>query len=230
MQNIRAITFDLDDTLWEIHPVIRRAEKALYDWLGENYPRITGQFDSADMRDVRAQILADNPQRSHDLTFLRFSTLTHVAAAAGYEPDFIDEAFSVFDAVRNDVDIFPGVRSTLQKLSERYRLVAVTNGNANLEKIGIAHLFDELVTAGNVGAAKPAREIFDAAIAAAGASAADTLHVGDHPDFDVLGAISAGMPAAWLNRTGDSWSRGEAAPHIEIAHVRELLPLLQVDQ
>ena len=45
VNGIRTITLDLDDTLWEIHPVIRRAEKRLYEWLGERYPRITEMFD-----------------------------------------------------------------------------------------------------------------------------------------------------------------------------------------
>ena len=57
MDNIRTITIDLDDTLWEIHPVIMRAEQRLYEWLGENYPRITEMYEPADLRDVRAEVV-----------------------------------------------------------------------------------------------------------------------------------------------------------------------------
>ncbi len=46
MQGIRTITLDLDDTLWAIGPVIRRAERELSAWLAENYPRIPEMFDT----------------------------------------------------------------------------------------------------------------------------------------------------------------------------------------
>ena len=56
MNGIRTITLDLDDTLWAIHPVIRRAETRLYQWLGENYPRITQMFEPADIWEVRKRV------------------------------------------------------------------------------------------------------------------------------------------------------------------------------
>ena len=65
---------------------------------------------------------------------LRRVVLERIGTAAGYDTDFIDDAFDVFDEVRNDVDIFPGVIPALEMLSEHFVLIAVTNGNANLEK------------------------------------------------------------------------------------------------
>lgn len=230
MRNIRAITFDLDDTLWEIHPVIRRAERALHEWLSQHYPRITEKFDPAALREVRANVVSEHPQKSHDLTFLRYTTLAQVASAAGYETDFIDDAFRVFDDVRNDVELFPGVVAALTQLGEQYRIIALTNGNADLKKIGIDGLFDAHITAASAGAAKPSAVIFEAAIQAAGYSAAETLHVGDHPEFDVLGAKAAGMPSVWLNRLGIDWPHAQVAPDIEVAHVEELLISLGVDE
>ena len=120
MKDIRTITLDLDDTLWEIHPVIRRAEQRLYEWLGENYPRITGMYEPSDLREVRSQVIIEFADRSHDLTFLRQTVLGRVGVAAGYSTDFIDEAFSVFDAARNDVDIFPEVIPALEALNENF--------------------------------------------------------------------------------------------------------------
>lgn len=229
MRNIRAITFDLDDTLWEIHPVIHRAERALYEWLAEHYPRITQRFDPAALREIRASIVAENPEKSHDLTFLRHTTLAHVAAVAEYDDDFIEAAFQVFDEVRNDVDLFPGVAEALGKLGEDYKIIALTNGNADLKKIGIDKLFDAHITAASAGAAKPSAVIFEAAIDAAGVSAAEALHVGDHPEFDVLGANAVGMPTAWLNRLNSEWPHTEGEPNIEIAHIEELLARPELD-
>ncbi len=229
MNNIRAITLDLDDTLWEIHPVIRRAEQRLYEWLGENFPRITEMYTPTDLREVRAQIVIEFADRAHDLTFLRHTVLGRIGIAAGYGTDFIDDAFSVFDAIRNDVDIFPEVIPALEALGEQFRLIAVTNGNANLESIGIRHLFDDVVTAAMAGAAKPAPAVFDMAVQVGGASKAETLHVGDHPLYDVDGARAAGLRTAWVNRTESLWPDEYAAPELEVAHIGELPQLLGID-
>jgi putative hydrolase of the HAD superfamily len=222
VNGIRTITLDLDDTLWEILPVIQRAEQRLYGWLGENYPAITAMFSVEDLRILRKQVLEEHADKVHDLTYLRHTVLTEAATAAGCTNFVAEEAFAVFDEVRNDVEMFPEVRPALLALGERFTLIAVTNGNANLEKIGIDDLFDGHVNAAMAGVAKPGRAIFDAAVRAGGASAAETLHVGDHPLYDVHGARAAGLKTVWVNRNDDAWPAEFAAPDIEVRHVGEL--------
>ena len=226
MNGIRTITLDLDDTLWEIHPVIRRAEERLYSWLGERYPRITEQFEPADIREVCTRVVERHADRAHDLTFLRRTVLMEVATAAGYREFLVDEAFAVFDEVRNDVDVFPEARPGLLALRERFTLIALTNGNADLEKVGIDDLFDGHVTAAMVGAAKPARPIFDAAVQAGGSGAEETLHVGDHPFYDVHGAREAGLRTVWVNRNGGEWPDEYQRPDLEVKHVGELAEIV----
>lgn len=226
MNGIRTITLDLDDTLWEIHPVIRRAEERLYAWLGENYPRITERFEPADMREIRSRVVQQHADKTHDLTFLRHTVLMEVATAAGYGDFLVDEAFAVFDEVRNDVDMFPEARPALLALRQRFTLIAVTNGNADLDKIGISDLFDGHVNAAMVGAAKPERPIFDAAVDVGGASANETLHVGDHPFYDVHGAREAGLRTVWVNRNGDEWPGEYEAPDVEVQHIGELIEIV----
>jgi len=226
MNDIRTITLDLDDTLWEIHPVIRRAEARLYEWMGEHYPRITELFEPADIWALRSEVVAEFKERAHDLTFLRRTVLTRLGEAAGYGDSHVDDAFAVFDEVRNDVTVFPEVKPALESLRRRFVLIAVTNGNANLEKIGIRDLFDHVVSAASAGAAKPDRPIFDAAVKAGGASAEQTLHVGDHPFYDVHGARDAGLRAVWVNRNGNEWPDEYHAPDIEVHNVGELSDVL----
>ena len=222
VNGIRTITLDLDDTLWEILPVIQRAERRLYEWLGENHPALTAMFSQEDLRVLRRQVVEKHSDRVHDLTFLRHTVLTEAADAAGCTNFVVEEAFAVFDELRNDVELFPEARPALVALAERFTLIAVTNGNASLEKIGIHDLFHGHVNAAMAGAAKPARPIFDAAVQAGGACAAETLHVGDHPLFDVHGAREAGLRTAWVNRNGDEWPDQYEAPDIEVRHVGEL--------
>jgi 2-haloalkanoic acid dehalogenase type II len=227
MQGIRTITVDLDDTLWEIHPVIRRAELRLYEWLGEHYPKVTEMFTAEDMRSLRNEVVREHADRAHDLTMLRRTVLTRAATSAGYEEFQVDEAFAVFDEVRNDVEMFPEARPALLTLRERFSVIAVTNGNANLERIGIADLFDGHINAAMAGAAKPDRPIFEAAVKAGGANPAETLHVGDHPLYDVHGASEAGLRTVWVNRNGDSWPGDYAEPDLEVRHIGELPELVR---
>ncbi len=226
MDDIRTITLDLDDTLWDIAPVIRRAETRLREWLAERYPRIVDMHQPEDIVELRAQVVAEFEDQSHDLTFVRKQVLARMGVAAGYGAGFVDEAFDVFDRERNTLELFPEVRPALESLAGRYTLVAVTNGNARLERIGIDHLFDAVVSARTAGAAKPARPIFDAAVSVGGAAAHETLHVGDHPEFDVHGARAAGLRTAWLNRNGHPWPLGLEPPEQTITDLRELDELL----
>ena len=229
VNGIRTITLDLDDTLWDLHPVIRRAEETLSGWLGENYPAITAMFGVEEMRALRKRVREKHADKAHDLTFLRRTVLTEAATAAGYKAFAVDDAFAVFDAVRNDVEMFPESRPALEALADRFTLVAVTNGNANLEMIGIDDLFDGHVNAAMAGAAKPARPIFDAAVEAGGASRAETVHVGDHPLYDVHGAREAGLRAVWVNRNGAAWPTEYELPDAEVHNVGELVALFAGD-
>ena len=169
MHEIRTITLDLDDTLWAIAPVIARAEQRLYEWFGERFPRIVEQFSMLEILALRNRVIEENLERAYDLTFLRRTVIARLGAEAGYDNIPIDEAFAVYDKIRNEPELFPDVRPVLESLKKRYTLVAVTDGNANLDKIGISDLFDEFVSAQTVGAAKPDRRIFDAAVSVGGA-------------------------------------------------------------
>lgn len=226
MNDIRAITIDLDDTLWEIHPVIHRAERRLYAWLGEHYPRITEMFSAAAILEMRSAIWQEFPELSHDYTFMRSTVLSRIGSAAGYDDSLIDDALLVFNAARNDVELFPEVRPALEALCSKYVLIAVTNGNADLQQIGIDDFFHDLVSARAVGVAKPARRIFEIAVSAGGAAAHQTVHVGDHPEFDVSGARDAGLKTVWVNRGGHKWPRDLAKPDGIVTHIGQLNKLL----
>ena len=228
MKDIRTITLDLDDTLWAIHPVITRAEKALYAWLQEHYPHITERFSPEELQHMRDDVVTENRDKSHDFTFLRRKVLGKVSAAAGYGDAPVDGAMALFSAYRNDVEVFPEVRPALSALGEKYRVIAVTNGNANLDTIGIRDLFDDVVSASMAGAAKPARAIFDVAVKTGGAQRHETLHVGDHPEADVVGASNAGLKSVWVNRHGDDWPDHLQRPDGIVKDVGELLTLLGI--
>jgi len=227
LHRIRAITLDLDDTLWAIGPVIRRAEEQLWSWLDRNYPRIGLRWDTERLMQLRRDVMREFPELAHDLRFLRKQVLSRIAVDSGYAGDMAESAFAVFDAARNDVEFYPDVLPALETLSARYALVAVTNGNANLETIGLRHLFHDVVTAVDVGAAKPEAVIFAEAVRRSGVTASETLHVGDHPEIDIAGAAAAGLRTAWMNRGDHDWpGHLPQQPDLTVSTVVELLEAL----
>ena len=216
------LSFDLDDTLWPVMPVITAAEEAMLKWLRERYPRTVSGHSIESMRELRAAVAERFPQHGHDLTFLRHRSLKDLFAAAGHEESLADEALEVFLSARNRVEFYDDVRPALERLSSRYRLFALSNGNADLRRCGIADLFAGHVTARAAGAAKPDARIFAQLAAAAGVEPAQVLHIGDDPLADVVGATQAGMQTAWLNRTAREWPAHFARPARTITTLAEI--------
>lgn len=93
----------------------------------------------------------------------------------------------------------------MSRLSGRLPLVALTNGNADVHRLGMGHYFVASLSAVEVGAAKPERLMFEAAADSTGIPMQSLIHVGDDPVTDVAGAARHGLRAVWLNRTGAPW-------------------------
>ncbi len=233
MQDVRVITMDLDDTLWDVMPVILRAEAALREYFAEHYPEIPERVSSDEIMAMRAEVVTRYRDCAHDLTFLRKQTIIAMAKRAGYGETLgltiSEEAFEVFNEHRNRLEMFPDARPALERLASRYRLIAVTNGNADLELIGIDDLFDAFVSARSAGAAKPDPRIFTAAIEAGGHPADHTLHVGDHPEHDVRGAQQSGLRTAWVNRGKLPWPEEHPAADLEVSDLAVLADFLAPD-
>jgi HAD superfamily hydrolase (TIGR01549 family) len=223
---IRAITIDLDDTLWPIWPTIERAEKALHHWLCDHAPMTAALFSNpAALRDIRGEMTTARPDLKHDMSALRRESIRLALYRAGEDPRMADAAFEVFFAERQRVTLFEDALPALEYLSARYPLVALSNGNADLRRIGLAHLFRASICAREFGVGKPDPRIFHAAAGAADTMPQDILHIGDDATLDALGALNAGMQAAWLNRSDAIWPH-EQEPHIELAHLGDLSDLI----
>ncbi|MGB6308404.1 MAG: HAD family hydrolase, partial [Steroidobacteraceae bacterium] len=162
------LSFDLDDTLWPVAPVIEAAEKSLLAWLRARHPAAVSGHSIESLRALRAAVAERFPEHSHDLTFLRHRALKEMFGGSGHSEDLADEALEVFLMERNRVSFYDDVKPSLIRLSSRYRLFALSNGNADLSRCGIADLFAGHVTARAAGAAKPDARIFAHLAAMAG--------------------------------------------------------------
>lgn len=224
---VRAICFDLDNTLWDIEPVLVRAERILADWLRARYPRIPERFSPEEVQAVREALLRERPDQAHDFTFLRRETLARVAEAAGYERAIAHEAFAHWHAARNQCVPFADVVPALELLRPRFRLATLSNGNADLGTIGLAHHFEVTLHAASLGCAKPEPRAYSALAEALTLEPAEILFVGDDPGADVVGPRSVGMQTVWVNRGALEWpSNYTPADHV-IAGLDGLVSLLR---
>jgi putative hydrolase of the HAD superfamily len=225
MLGIRAICFDLDNTLWDVWPVILRAEQAMYDFLAERYPKTVASVTIEALRETRNSVAIEHPQMAHDFTFLRRQALRNLAAMHSYPDDLVDEAFQVFIDARNDIALYDEVMPALTTLKSYYRLFTASNGNADLRRIGIAHLFERSIAARHVGALKPDPIVFRKVIEGTDLDIAEVLYVGDDPVMDVVGSRDAGMHPVWINREGADWPEELVPARFAITSLTELVAL-----
>lgn len=197
---IIAITLDLDDTLWPVRPTLVAAEERLALWLAANAPATAAGFDAGLRKSLRARLLERHPDRAHDMSFLRLEALRLALAEAGDDPRLAEAAFEVFLTARQAVKPYPDVEAVLARWARRYRLVALSNGNADIGRIDCGRHFSAAISAHEIGFAKPDPRIFAAACEAAGAQPERCLHIGDDWQLDIVAARAAGMRAAWVRR------------------------------
>lgn len=222
------MTLDLDDTLWPIRPTIERAERLLVEWLAVQAPATATLFSDLPARlALRAQVERDMPHISHDLSALRLETIRLALRSAGEPENLAQGGFDVFFEARMDVTLFEDVTDALTRLSARMPLLALTNGNADVQRVGLGRFFQGSITAREAGFAKPDARIFLAAADALQCPPHQVLHVGDDPHMDVLGALDAGMHTAWVNRTESLWKHPQT-PHLHVQDLAQLCTALGV--
>jgi putative hydrolase of the HAD superfamily len=218
---VKCITFDLDDTLWAINPVIARAEESFLEWMKEQLPEIAVHFTPQQLSDHRYQYFKQFPELHHDLSLLRMNWMTHLTESHGASPDKVEEGFNIFWKERNRLDLFDQVPEVLSHVNRIFRTGAVTNGNADLEQIGIDSYFDFYLTSAEVGFCKPHPVIWESVVSHANCEPREIIHVGDDPVRDVEGAANAGMKTVWVNTFAQKWE-GALRPDEEITRISEL--------
>lgn len=201
MKSIKALTFDLDDTLWDNRPVLQSAEEVLYAWLMRHYPRITKHYTLAALREIRMDLVHRLPELGHNMTELRKRSLRITADSVGYAHSLVEPAMEVFLEARHRIELYDDVLPVLKAFREAgYRIGSMTNGNADVHRLGIGHLFDFSLSAESVGKGKPHPRMFEVACQYAGVFPGQLAHVGDDPKTDLYGGKAAGITVIWMNR------------------------------
>lgn len=230
IDSIAAISFDLDDTLYDNGPIIQASEGAQLDYLHRAVER-TQNTDVAFWQQNQREYAKQHPNAIHDMANFRLQSIyygllklalpdkdAHVHASGAYE---------AFYKRRIKVSLDGPTLDLLAKLKARYRLIALTNGTASIDKMGLGEVFEFAIHGGQEGMRqKPAKDMYHAACERLGIQSKNLLHVGDSLSHDVKGALASGCTAAWLNLTGFPMGKHSALPHIELSSIHQLEKLL----
>ncbi|MDU9391066.1 HAD family hydrolase [Pseudomonas japonica] len=226
--SIQLITFDLDDTLWDTAPVIVSAEAVLRDWLAANAPSL-GAVPVEHLYTIRERVVQAEPGLKHRISALRRRVLFHALEEVGYSEaharELANEGFEVFLHARHQLEIFPEVQPVLELLRRHYTLGVVTNGNADVRRLGLADYFKFALCAEDLGIGKPDPAPFLEALRQGEVEAGAAVHIGDHPGDDIAGAQRAGLRAVWFNPQGKTWE-AEGRPDAEIQRLSQLPDVL----
>ena len=229
LHDIRAISFDLDDTLYDNRPVIERAEQWMVDHMRDTYLQ-TAMYDRAWWHRLKLQLQQEDPLLREDVTLCRKAMLQRGLISGGMsETEAKVEAEKVFVSfleVRSQVAVPEITRQVLSVLAGKYPLVVITNGNVLVERLGLDGHFQHILKAGGGFRMKPAPDLFQSMAQRLGLPPHQILHVGDDVTTDVAGAVGNGYRSAWLNDVGQEWRSLRILPDVMLTRLEQLLTLL----
>lgn len=209
---ITTLSFDLDDTVWDPRPALLAADKAQWEHLTGRFPHLSEHFTKDRVMGCRKRVIDKSPMIVGDVTALRLEVMEQLLLSLEVPADTAvsaaQDAFAAFMAHRNEVVLFPDAIDVLSHLAERFTLIAITNGNADVHKTALGPLFKLAFRADEVGSAKPDAKIFEVAMGAVACASNEMIHIGDSIETDVKGAINAGVTPIWFNADEDDNSLG----------------------
>lgn len=226
----KLITFDLDDTFWDIAPVIIKAEKDTRAWL----QKTVGEIEWGSMSDfmgIREDLIKVMPSLEWDIGLLRKEIykqkLKNIVPNESERNELINTAYSMFLEKRHEVMFYDGVCDAIEKLSKKYHLGILTNGNADIFKYDIGRFFDFSISSFDVQDNKPNKPHFESAKNKyENISYEEIIHIGDHQINDVYGAYHLGMKAIWFNNMNNEWNQSFDKPD-EFSHWNDCIKLIE---
>ena len=206
---IKAVFFDLDDTLFDHRRAsldaigaVREDNELFSGTPFEEFEREYHRLLEETFERVLAGTLTIEEARKE-----RFRRLVCWCGGT-YTPDQVEEMVALyrFEYQKARCSV-PGAVALLRYLRPRVAVGIVTNNFAaeqwdKIASCGLQDLIDFMVISEEVGRPKPEPEIFFEALRKAECRADEAVMVGDNWGADVIGARAAGIRAVWLNRDG----------------------------
>jgi FMN hydrolase / 5-amino-6-(5-phospho-D-ribitylamino)uracil phosphatase len=217
---VRLITFDGDETLWPLAPVIEGALEDMCRAFAEAFPgaRVTPEELTADRLAVQHELPPGSSMRAY-----REAAFRRRVELFGGGPDvLVDQLVERFQTLRSSlIEPYPDALGVLDRVRPHAVLGLISNGNADVELTPFRGRFAFRLHAFVHGPEKPETGMFIDALVQSGLHAGAAVHVGDSLEHDVAGAHAAGWRSVWLNRHGAPNDSG-IVPDAEIASLDEL--------
>tara|TARA_R110000744_G_scaffold171847_1_gene290350 strand:+ start:73 stop:798 length:726 start_codon:yes stop_codon:yes gene_type:complete len=234
LQPFQALSFDLDDTLYSNHPIMLATDKKMVAYFKAAFSdyRVDSRlyaFDFGFWWPFRQQVMLQSPELKHDVGLLRQKSYYLGALALGLTSaeaqSFADRALAYFVEQRSNFNLPQQTHDFLTYLKSKMPLVAITNGNVDTAKIGIAKYFTEHFHASIDNKLKPDSDMFNKTCVALQIAPGQLLHVGDCGKNDVFGAINAGCQSAWVNpyQVGKPF---KVLPTLALDNIEQLVKIL----
>lgn len=222
---IRAVLFDLDDTLYDRFPAIRT-------YAGSYFIRDFGhRMEPLDVETLAEMVVgADGgPERTGKEAMRELQRLL---------PWNLGQVPSWRQLLEHWLEFFPYCSQWTQEMEDvlsslkqhGLKLAVVTNGpslgqNRKIDALRIRPYLDAVVISGSFGVRKPEPAIFLEALAQLEIAAPDAWFVGDNPVADIAGAMAVGLGTVWLRRYGRPWRGSSPGPGHTVTDIREVVPL-----
>jgi putative hydrolase of the HAD superfamily len=248
---LRALLFDLDDTLIPEAPAVTAAYEAVAEhvWRQSTPERVQQLSDAAHEvwragapwqynervhfslgEGLHGEFVAEGPEPDRLRRFVpRLHAQAFEAALPAEHRGSSVELVGIWRRARiSALTLYPETREVLSELGSRLPLALVTNGAARLQRAklaqtGIEDHFDVIVDSETVGVGKPSPEMFTVALHELGVTPGEVAMVGNDLRRDVAGARGAGVRPIWVHRPADGWGGGDPGDTEQIANLRELL-------
>lgn len=228
LTQFKALSFDLDDTLYSNHQVMQQAYAQMYCYFTEHQPELA-QFKWAQWREYRHQALVQQPDLRHNVTAWRCASYTIAYSKLGFNAEQAlakaEHATAFFLLQRSNFQVAASTLSWLAQLAKRWPLVAISNGNVDVNRIGIAPYFNAVYQANGENLCKPYPDMFHKACKHLSIKPSQLLHIGDCGHSDVFGAINAGCQAV-LYQQYQVGKPLKVLPHVQISQLTELDSML----
>jgi len=224
---IKAISFDVDDTLWDFKTVMTRALKITLNELHKLDPTAAQLLDIERLIQIRLDVFERLKGIETNLERLRLEAFKESLASIGRRNDEIAKRLNdvYFQNRFTDIGLYDDVLPTLNTLRTQFILGILSNGNSYPEKCGLDGIFSFTVFSQDHRIEKPDPRLFAIAAEQAGCRLDELLHVGDSIETDIAGAVAADVRSVWLNRHNAANSTS-FIPNYEIPSLRNLLEIL----
>ena len=185
-RNIKLISFDLDNTLYDNEPVIKLAEEKSQKYLHQEFNKHHQRFNADQFLHYRKQLidsekylLDDQDSQYNNLSFLRQKVLLKCCHNLPNASQVAQKAFELFIEYRHKIIIPNEIISMLKALNRRYILVSATNGNCEADNLNFEGLFKKHYSATQGYRAKPHPAMLNQMTCDFKFNANQILHIGD---------------------------------------------------